>query len=105
MTAASQRCHEFWPSSAENPQPKRFLEDHPMKIKSFLRGASVTAVLAATSMVAAGAAYAASQHPDQRQRQQRHAPPRGRAWTRRMDRRRALDLEWAEALLQRLRRS
>ena len=30
--------------------------------------------------------------PDQRQRQQRHAPPRGRAWTRRMDRRRALDL-------------
>jgi len=32
-----------------------------MKIKSFLRGVSFAAVLAATSMVAAGAAYAASQ--------------------------------------------
>ncbi len=44
-------------------------------------------------------------HPDHRQWTERHAPPRDRARPRRMDRRRALDLDRAEALLQRLRRS
>ena len=34
-----------------------------------------------------------------------HAPPCGRARSGRMDRRRALDVEWAEAVLQRFRRS
>ena len=46
--------------------------------------------------------------PDQRaqcQRGNRHAPHRGRAPTRRMDHRRALDVEPAETLLQRLGRS
>ena len=43
--------------------------------------------------------------PDQRQRRKRHAPDLGRARARRMDHRRALDVDPAEALLQRLGRS
>ena len=52
------------------------------------------------------ALIAGRRHPDQscQRRAERHAPPRGRARTRRMDRRGALDLDRAEAVLQRLRR-